>query len=117
MKASIHLAIMARSRVDLHQPRAGNGNADLRLTFPWWQGPRYAPFKPIPERTIMNQSFDVQGMTCGHCEKAVTQAVQSVDPQAKVTIDRPAGKVQVQSNEPREAIARAIAEEGYPVAQ
>jgi len=63
----------------------------------------------------MNQSFDVQGMTCGHCEKAVTQAVQSVDPQAKVTIDRPAGKVQVQSNEPREAIARAIAEEGYPV--
>jgi len=63
----------------------------------------------------MNQSFDVQGMTCGHCEKAVTQAVQSVDPQAKVIIDRPAGKVQVQSNEPREAIARAIAEEGYPV--
>jgi copper chaperone len=64
----------------------------------------------------MNQSFDVQGMTCGHCEKAVTQAVQSVDPQAKVTIDRPAGKVQVQSNEPRESIARAIAEEGYQVA-
>jgi copper chaperone len=54
-------------------------------------------------------------MTCGHCEKAVTRAVQSVDPQAKVTIDRPAGKVQVQSNEPREAIARAIAEEGYQV--
>jgi copper chaperone len=63
----------------------------------------------------MNQSFDVQGMTCGHCEKAVTQAVQSVDPQAQVTIDRAAGKVQVQSNEPREAIARAIAEEGYQV--
>ena len=64
----------------------------------------------------MNQSFDVQGMTCGHCEKAVTQAVKSVDPQAKVTIDRPAGKVEVQSSEPREAIARAIAEEGYQVA-
>jgi len=65
----------------------------------------------------MNQSFEVQGMTCGHCEKAVTQAVQSVDPQAKVTIDRPAGKVEVQTTEPREAIARAIAEEGYPVTQ
>jgi copper chaperone len=64
----------------------------------------------------MNQSFNVQGMTCGHCEKAVTQAVQSVDPQATVTIDRPAGKVQVDSTQPREAIARAIAEEGYPVA-
>ena len=64
----------------------------------------------------MNQSFDVQGMTCGHCEKAVTQAVTSVDPQAKVTIDRPAGKVQVQTSQPREAIAKAIADEGYPVA-
>ena len=63
----------------------------------------------------MNQSFDVKGMTCGHCEKAVTQAVHLVDPQAKVTIDRPAGKVQVDSTQPREAIARAIAEEGYQV--
>jgi copper chaperone len=63
----------------------------------------------------MNQIFDVKGMTCGHCEKAVTQAVQSVDPQAKVSIDRPAGKVEVQTSEAREAIARAIAEEGYEV--
>lgn len=63
----------------------------------------------------MNQTFNVQGMTCGHCERAVTQAVQSVDPQAQVTIDRPAGKVEVQSTQPREAIARAIAEEGYEV--
>jgi copper chaperone len=63
----------------------------------------------------MNQSFNVQGMTCGHCEKAVTAAVQSIDPQAKVSIDRPAGKVEVQTTQPREAIARAIAEEGYEV--
>ena len=64
----------------------------------------------------MNQTFSVQGMTCGHCEKAVTQAVQTVDPQAQVTIDGPAGKVEVNSTQPREAIARAIAEEGYEVA-
>lgn len=63
----------------------------------------------------MNQTFTVQGMTCGHCERAVTQAVQSVDPQAQVRIDRPAGKVEVQSTQPREAIAKAIAEEGYDV--
>jgi copper chaperone len=63
----------------------------------------------------MNQTFNVQGMTCGHCERAVTQAVQSVDPQAQVKIDRPAGKVEVESAQPREAIARAIAEEGYEV--
>lgn len=63
----------------------------------------------------MNQTFNVQGMTCGHCEKAVTQAVQSLDPQAQVKIDRPAGKVEVQSMQPRDAIAKAIAEEGYEV--
>jgi len=63
----------------------------------------------------MSQTFNVQGMTCGHCEKAVTQAVQSLDPQAQVKIDRPAGKVEVQSTQPRDAIAKAIAEEGYEV--
>ena len=65
----------------------------------------------------MNQTFDVKGMTCGHCEKAVTQAVKTLDPLAEVKIDRPAGKVEVQTTQPREAVARAIAEEGYAVAQ
>ena len=63
----------------------------------------------------MNQTFNVQGMTCGHCERAVTQAVKSVDPAAEVKIDRTTGKVDVQSDQPHEAIARAIAEEGYAV--
>ena len=64
----------------------------------------------------MNQSFTVQGMTCGHCERAVTQAIRELDPQAEVKIDRASGQVQVQSGQPREALARAIAEEGYQVA-
>lgn len=63
----------------------------------------------------MNQSFQVQGMSCGHCERAVTQAVQRVDPAAQVKIDRPAGQVEVETTQPREAIAQAIAEEGYAV--
>lgn len=63
----------------------------------------------------MNQTFNVQGMTCGHCERTVTQAVKTVDPQAEVRIDRATGKVDVQSDQPHEAIAKAIAEEGYAV--
>ena len=63
----------------------------------------------------MNQTFNVQGMTCGHCERAVTQAVKTVDPQAEVRIDRATGKVDVESAQPREALAHAIAEEGYAV--
>ena len=64
----------------------------------------------------MNQVFQVQGMTCGHCERAVTRAVKQVDPQAEVKIDRPAGRVEVQTTQPRDALAKAIAEEGYTVA-
>lgn len=64
----------------------------------------------------MNQTFTVTGMTCGHCEKAVTQAIKGVDPQAQVRIDRAQNKVEVDTNQPREAVAQAIAEEGYQVA-
>lgn len=64
----------------------------------------------------MMQIFTVTGMTCGHCEKAVTRAVKQIDPQAEVTIDRAANKVQVQSEQPRTLLSQAIAEEGYVVA-
>ncbi len=63
----------------------------------------------------MNQTFTVTGMTCGHCEKAVTRAVKQLDPQAEVKIDRPANRVDVVSDQPREALAGAITEEGYAV--
>lgn len=64
----------------------------------------------------MNQTFNVKGMTCGHCERAVTQAVKTLDPRAEVRIDRSTGKVEVQSDQPREALIAAIAEEGYAAA-
>jgi copper chaperone len=63
----------------------------------------------------MNQIFTVQGMTCGHCEKAVTTAIKTLDPQAQVHIDRAQNRVEVTSEQPREAVASAIQEEGYEV--
>lgn len=64
----------------------------------------------------MEHIFQVQGMTCGHCERAVQQAIAQVDAQAQTTIDRASGKVVVQSNSARDALAHAIQEEGYSVA-
>jgi copper chaperone len=63
----------------------------------------------------MNQTFTVTGMTCGHCEKAVSRAITRIDPQAQVQIQREANKVQVESEKPRQDIAKAITEEGYQV--
>lgn len=64
----------------------------------------------------MDHVFQVQGMTCGHCEKAVQQAIRQVDPQAQVQIDRPQGRVAVSSPATAEALKAAIREEGYAVA-
>ena len=64
----------------------------------------------------MDNTFQVQGMTCGHCEMAVKKAILRLDPEAKVEIDRSSGKVDVHSHQAREALAHAIADEGYQVA-
>ena len=64
----------------------------------------------------MVNTFQVEGMTCGHCEIAVKKAIARLDPEAKVEIDRNTGKVDVHSNKAREDIAHAIADEGYQVA-
>lgn len=63
----------------------------------------------------MNQFFTVEGMTCGHCEKAVTKALLALDAQATVVIDRTQNAVRVDSEKTREALAQAIADEGYRV--
>lgn len=64
----------------------------------------------------MQYQFTVEGMTCGHCERAVQTAIKTLDPQAEVRIDRAQNKVEVTSSQPREAIAAAIRDEGYAVA-
>jgi copper chaperone len=64
----------------------------------------------------MQHLLTVSGMSCGHCERAITQALLQMDPQAKVQIDRQRSSVQVDSEQPRDKLAQAIAEEGYQVA-
>jgi len=65
----------------------------------------------------MQHTFEVHGMTCGHCEKAVTQAILQLEPQATVQIDRAHNSVSVQTPTTLDlaAIAAAIREEGYEV--
>ncbi|MEX3775339.1 heavy-metal-associated domain-containing protein [Pseudomonas sp. MYb118] len=61
------------------------------------------------------QVFNVQGMSCGHCVKAITQALQAVDPAASVRVDLAAKEVGVESNLTAEQVIAAISEEGYEV--
>ena len=51
-------------------------------------------------------------MTCGHCVKAVTAAVQQVDAAARLQIDLPTHQVRIESARPAAEFERALAEEG-----
>lgn len=63
----------------------------------------------------MSQKFEVAGMSCGHCVNAVQNAVQTVDPEAQVTVDLATGHVDVVSEQPRADLAAAIDNAGYKV--
>jgi len=61
------------------------------------------------------QVFNVQGMSCGHCVKAITQALQARDPAASVRVDLAAKEVGVESALTADQVIAAISEEGYEV--
>jgi copper chaperone len=57
-------------------------------------------------------------MSCGHCVRAVTAAVQRVDAQARVEIDLPSHRVRIESARAPAEFAAVLTEEGYaPAAQ
>jgi copper chaperone len=64
----------------------------------------------------MTLELKVEGMSCGHCVRAVTEAIRAKDPTAEVSVDLSAKTVRAATNLPREQVAAAIEEEGYKVA-
>ena len=59
--------------------------------------------------------LEVRKMTCNHCVRAVTAAVQGVQPAAKVDVDLGQGTVRIEGDVDADAAAAAIREEGYEV--
>ncbi len=58
--------------------------------------------------------FQIDNMTCGGCARSVTNAIQSVDPQAKVDIDLTIRRVNVQSGADESVVAAVLEDVGYP---
>ena len=66
----------------------------------------------------MSTVFQVEKMSCNHCARAVTKAVQSVQPNAEVKVDLASGRVEVSPDLPQPAaVAKAIEDAGYPARQ
>jgi copper chaperone len=58
--------------------------------------------------------FHIPGMNCGGCLRAVTRAVQALDPQARVEADLEARTVKVVSRHSEAALLSALSNGGYP---
>lgn len=61
-------------------------------------------------------TLDVKNMSCQHCVKSVTGAIQALDAAAKVQVDLQTGKVQVDTRAATDAVVGAVSEAGYPAA-
>jgi copper chaperone len=59
--------------------------------------------------------FNVEGMSCGHCVRAITQAIQARDPAASVRVDLAAKEVGVESALTPEQVIEVVGEEGYGI--
>ncbi len=65
--------------------------------------------------STQTHQVQVKGMSCQHCVKAVTKALQTQDADDQVQVDLPNGQVQVVTAMSREAVIHTIEEEGYEV--
>ena len=63
-------------------------------------------------------TYDVTGMTCGHCEMSVQEEVGELKGVLEVHADHSTGRVTVTSTEPLDpaAVAAAVEEAGYSLA-
>jgi copper chaperone CopZ len=66
----------------------------------------------------VSQKFCVIGMTCHHCEMAVTSELSKLDGVTRVVVDVAAGTVITESEHPldRDDVAAAIDDAGYELA-
>jgi copper chaperone len=58
----------------------------------------------------------VEGMTCAHCVRAITRAIQALDADARVEVDLAGGTVTIEGGVDAGLATAAIEAEGYRVA-
>ena len=68
--------------------------------------------------SILTQTFDVVGMTCDHCARAVGKEIRKIDGVDAVDVDLVSGLVTVTSSDGVDSVtvAAAVDEAGYALA-
>jgi len=55
----------------------------------------------------------IEGMTCGHCQKSVQEALERVEGAQNVVVDLAAGRAQVEGTADTSRLVAAVEAEGY----
>jgi len=61
----------------------------------------------------MTTELNISGMTCGHCQTAVTKALKNVPGVQEAQVDLQHGTAVVQGQADLQALLAAVTEEGY----
>ena len=64
---------------------------------------------------MSSTTYDVQGMTCGHCVRSVTEEIEAIDGVTSVDVSLEAGTAVVDGDADPEAVRAAVTEAGYQV--
>jgi copper chaperone len=65
----------------------------------------------------MQTTFTVPDLACGACADKISQAIHSIDPQAKITADPQTKLVQIESELAVATLQTAIVAAGYTVSK
>lgn len=65
----------------------------------------------------MQTTFTVPDLACNACVDTITQAIKSIDPQAKIAANPQTKLVEIESELPVATLQAKIAEAGYTVAK
>jgi len=60
-------------------------------------------------------TYEVKGMTCGHCVQSVTEEISEVDGVTSVDVDLSEGTAAVAGEADPEAVRAAVTEAGFEV--
>ena len=63
--------------------------------------------------SCMTSTITVEGMTCGHCEQTVEEALREVSGVTDATADREAEQASVEGDADLTALVRAVEDAGY----
>jgi copper chaperone CopZ len=61
----------------------------------------------------MSRTLTVEGMTCGHCEQTVEEALEDVRGVTDATADRETEQVTVEGDPDPDALVAAVEDAGY----